>query len=702
MPHVSADDLDAAGAPAASADSPAGGPRAWLATVRAQPVAPWSAVSRPGVAAVVGLVLARAAFYAVKGAGFFQDDFHFVHDTRVFGWFGSVQGAHKLESRPGMWLHFNVLYGVAGDHPLVLFLLVTLLNAAAAVLLYVLLVRVLPVRRAALAVALVWVALPNHTTITVWGAASQALVAVLLLLLGLLLVTSGRPVGAALALAGSVLCYQVTIPIAVVGALLLPSARPLRERARLGVVAAVGAATLWLITHPTYPTELRVPNVVVLWSAHFGTGLFGTVGPSPWLRWGVAVAVLVGVVVSVVAWVLGTRRWTDGPPLVLAGLAVWVLGLVYLVSTPDFVSVGDYGWVDRLYAASSLGSAMVLVGLGQLVWRHARAAAVAGAVALGVLCLYGQAVALTAWSDAGRDVVALMDELGRVADDPAETAFAVGPSLPPRNGVYAVETVSATYALFLAHGEGGGSVFIANGPNEFDYRVREEARVPIEWPAFLDVPTETLPSLGALGLVDQGPGGLYLDGWAVQPGSRGPADVEVHVDGGDEPWATITDADQPREDVDLVRGFGPDHGFAGVVTGPPLEEGEHEVCLRVAGVPGEPGEIGCAPVTIRTAPWVELVSAEAGPDGVHIVGWAIDPATADPTQVVASVDGAPEVDLGLVGNERGDVNGEHPGYGLYHGFDRVLPAGPDARQVCAVGVRPDGSRGRATCVDLAG
>ncbi len=82
--------------------------------------------------------------------------------------------------------------------------------------------------------------------------------------------------------------------------------------------------------------------------------------------------------------------------------------------------------------------------------------------------------------------------------------------------------------------------------------------------------------------------------------------------------------------------------------------------------------------------------------------WSPGTATADPTQVVASVDGGPEVDFGLVANERGDVNEAHPGYGLFHGFDRVLPAGPGPHQVCAVGVRPDGSRGRATCVDVAG
>ena len=701
MPNASADELDA-DAGAAAGVAPEGGPRAWLAALRDAPVAPWSAVSRGGVAAIVGLVLARAAFYAIRGAGFFQDDFHFVYDTQVHGWFGSVQGAHKLESRPGMWLHFNVLYGLAGDHPLVLFALVTLLNAVAAVLVYVLLVRVLPVRRAALAVALVWVALANHTTITVWGAASQALMAVLLLLAGLLLVSAGRPVPAALVLAGSVLCYQVTIPLAVVGALVVPAAPALRERARLGIVGAVGLATLWLIAHPTYPTQLRVPNPVVLWSAHFGTGLFGSLGPSPWLRWGVAVAVLVGVVVAVAAWVRGTRRWSDGPPLVLTGLAVWGLGLVYLVSTPDFVTVGDHGWVDRLYAASSLGSAMVLVGIGQFVWRRSRSAAVAGAVGLGVLCVYGQAVALGAWSDAGRDVVALMAELGRVADDPANTSFAVGPSLPPRDGVVALETVSATYALFLAHGDGEGSVFIANGYDEFTFRVREEARVPIEWPAFLDVAPEALPTLGGLGVVDQGPGGLYLDGWAVQPGGRGPADVEVVVDDGDAPWATMTGVDLPRPDVDAVRGFGPDHGFARVVTGPSLPEGDHQVCLRVAGVPGDAAEIPCRWVTIRSEPWVEIVSAESTGAGVRLIGWAIDPATADPTQVVASVDGAPEVDLGLVANERGDVNGQHPGYGPSHGFDRILPAGPDPQQVCAVAVRPDGSRGRATCVDVAG
>src|SRR5688572_13255562 len=75
------------------------------------------------VAALAGLVLARAAWYAVQGVNFVLDDWSLA-GYRHFN--GEMTDAF-LRSRPGAWAVNTALFAVADRHPLGLFGLVTAL-----------------------------------------------------------------------------------------------------------------------------------------------------------------------------------------------------------------------------------------------------------------------------------------------------------------------------------------------------------------------------------------------------------------------------------------------------------------------------------------------------------------------------------------------------------------------------------------------
>jgi hypothetical protein len=82
------------------------------------------------------------------------------------------------------------------------------------------------------------------------------------------------------------------------------------------------------------------------------------------------------------------------------------------------------------------------------------------------------------------------------------------------------------------------------------------------------------------------------------------------------------------------------------------------------------------------------VAEAAGPEKVHVGGWAIDQDTADPIPVHVYVDAAL---TGLTANvSRPDVGAAYPGYGNLHGFNAVITATPGPHQVCAYAINVKG------------
>ena len=432
--------------------------------------------TRWAVGALVVLVLARAAFYLLLGPGFVGDDWSLAGANDLDG----HQGHFILESRPGSWVVFTAVYRAAGLHPVALFALVTVGYLAVVLLLFVLLGRFFATATA-LFVTAVWVLAPTHNTITVWGATSNSLVGMTLALVGLLLLTRGRWLPAAIVMAASVLTYELATPLLLLAPLLLPApwqleppARVVRPIQRGLVFALVAAAAIWSATHSVYPATLSVPNPVVFWSAHFGSGLFATATAPALLRFALLAASAAGVVVCLVAWTRGDRGRESGPTLVLAGLAVMAVGAWVTVTLP----IASHGVADRLYAVSSVGAALVIVGLLRWLRGQGTTAGVAGVVGLVMVCVIGQAVSLRSWSEAGDDSVALLHYLDRHFDDAGSRNFVVGPRSPYRNGILGVSGGHAKWTLWVWFDTTAGGLRTADTPAEFAPRKGE---IVVDW-----------------------------------------------------------------------------------------------------------------------------------------------------------------------------------------------------------------------------
>lgn len=648
---------------------------------------------RPAVAigVLVALVLAKALYYARIGPALILDDWRLIYNTQLFGVMHTLEGSGDAASRPVAWVWFNVVYAIAGSSPMRLLVFVTLLNVAIVVLLYRVLTRT-TTPQIAVWVTGAWIVLPTHTALSVWGGVVQALLSIVLFLGGMLWLTRGRWVGAAVCFVGATLCYQVAIPLAVLAVLVLPVEGGMARRDRFKILAAVGAASLWVALHPTYPTSFQVPDVPLLWRAHFGTGLFASNGAPAAVRTGLAVLVLVAVVVSAVAWVRGRRTWDEGPSLVLLGVVVWVGGLLVLVSTPRWVQAGEFGLTDRVFGLSSVGSAMVLVGVLQALWRRARPAGVVWAGGLVGVCLLGQYVALHSWSAAGEDARAMLDHLQTVAVHPNATTFLVGPDYPGRNNVISLEADAVYFAHKIRYPPGNsGTVTFFNDA----YLPLVPDQVMVVWPDISDdLPQAFYAPIAGLDSVTASGQGLRVAGWALDRSTSEPIGVEIFVDGAPEPALTLDVADDPRPALVPRYGLGADHGFDEVVEDVVLSRGEHTVCVRGIvfhdGRRALPRLMQCGGVTVGAdpdqGPVGVLDSATADPDGIRVGGWAIDPLTPEPTGVSIHVDGADEP-YGVIARAdrpRPDLEDAYR-LGPDHGFNEVLvgpPLAPGRHEVC--------------------
>lgn len=437
---------------------------------------------RLAVLVLVGLVLARAALHLALGPGFVGDDWSLAGAMHLDG----HQGRFILESRPGTYLVFTAVYGIGGTHPVAVFAAVTALYLGVVLALHALLRRFLsPVT--ALVITGVWVLLPTHTTIAVWGATTNSLVGMTLALLGLLLLTHGRWAPATVAMVLSVLSYELSTPILLLGAIVLPAAwqrvpagRTVGRAPRAVAFLSVAAAAFWAATHSVYDEDfsLLVPNPVVYASAHYGSGLFASASVPALLRFGVLGVIAVVLTAAGVAWRRGERDRESGPGLVAIGLAVLVSGAWVAFVLP----IGSHGVVDRLYAVSTVGSAIALVGAYRYLRSFRPALAVAAAGALVAVCLAGQFVALRSWSDAGADAVALLRHIERQHPDAARQRFVVAPAPPYRNGVVGVSGGHGKWALWTWFDRRGGNLRIIEEGDEF---VAEDGEIVVTWPEVL-------------------------------------------------------------------------------------------------------------------------------------------------------------------------------------------------------------------------
>jgi hypothetical protein len=166
------------------------------------------------------------------------------------------------------------------------------------------------------------------------------------------------------------------------------------------------------------------------------------------------------------------------------------------------------------------------------------------------------------------------------------------------------------------------------------------------------------------------PTGFTVTGWALDPQVAAPVTIRVEIDG-----AVVTArADVPRPDIERVYpALGPRHGFHITV---PRGAGSPVVCLWAVNVgDGRDVSLGCQRITVRNAaPVGALDVVRAGPSGVTVSGWTLDPDTSAPNDAHVYIDG---VGASVVADQpRPDVAAVY-GLGERHGFThtRTLPRG---------------------------
>jgi hypothetical protein len=311
------------------------------------------------------------------------------------------------------------------------------LSTVAAVFLFVALRRFLSPGRA-LAVAAVWVLLPNHSTIDRWAAAMPALVSLVLLLAGIVLVgrsvDHGRSVAPAIAvMCASALCYEASLAPGGLALLAVPwlcGKRPTLRRL-IATESPLALTGVWMLANSQHTTGDFVgwfdfPRML---QAHLAAGISRPEG----LVVVVAIVGAVGVAMALARPIAPSLRSLPAETtwLVVAGFVVIVAGTLAFVRYP----IAPLNLGDRANVVASVGTALMWVGIGTVVWERRRTLGTAAAVIFAVVMLVGRVQRDVDYIDAGDDVVAILAALDRTHADRPPGEVVVGPHAVFHHGI---------------------------------------------------------------------------------------------------------------------------------------------------------------------------------------------------------------------------------------------------------------------------
>jgi hypothetical protein len=347
-----------------------------------------AALGRHPHAVIVTVVLVLAVPYAIAGPNFLADDWVFLRNARFDGVLGAA-GARQT-GRPGAIVIYDLTFGAIGAHPLLLYVVQVGLWVVAALAVYAALRAFFPVL-AALATTLVWLVVPNHSTLEMWASTSQALIALALLAVGVrgLARAADRDEWSwwsVVAIAAAIAFYEVTAAAALAAVVIVPLLRGWRPRwgTLIGGVAVVALPVVWRLANPSVygaPTGRMDYGTVIPNNLSLGLKAYSEPG-----RIVAALALAAGLWALVRVARAETRDQT-GPAerLAIAGLVIIGLGVAPLVG----FRTNFLGMEDRLTVVSGVGGAMVWTGAGWMVVNALRTsrAAVTAFVAVGAAVL---------------------------------------------------------------------------------------------------------------------------------------------------------------------------------------------------------------------------------------------------------------------------------------------------------------------------
>lgn len=373
--------------------------------------------------------------YAVMGPGYFREDWAWLRNARLDGaW--EAAGNELARARPLTGPVYAFLFGTLGSHPLAVYASLVALNAAAAVLLF-LIVREFVSHRVAFGAAVAWVVVPSHSSLRNWASTGHILLAVVVMLAGALLAVRAlrrnrQPWVGAAVLALSGLIYEATLPAAAVvliaGPLIL--GRRVRPASILPAALLVPVGAYAALNTEKRPAGLiRLGDVV---SSNFG---WGVTDSRFWLA--VQVVALVGITVALWRLVRALRageRPMAVDAVVAAGLVILVVGaLPYLWfgGDIDFVAQGD-----RANSISALGAAAVWASLASMAPGRWWLAVIAALCVVSLPTRFSQDAD---WAGTSDDVERALDLVDAALGSRRGGSVVVGPAPVSRGGVEGIE-----------------------------------------------------------------------------------------------------------------------------------------------------------------------------------------------------------------------------------------------------------------------
>jgi hypothetical protein len=426
---------------------------------------------RPAALVAVGATtLAFSIVYQVIGAQLIMDDWWTLRNARFDGVLATA-GTDQWYARPGAGALYALLFGGVGAHPAVYVLILAVLNAASAVLFLRLAQRFFG-PTVAIVATFVWIIVPNHLALEVWGSAINIVVSQVLAL-GALLLLSRAPVRgwrlavALVLLVAGCLCYEALVPLAGLAVIALPwiVMRRFDPLPTIAGVVAVGAAGVWQLVHVNPAKKIGGfegdPFVVLPANLGWGVTSFGVVSD---LLFALALA---GVIVALVRLAMPSLRPRTG----VGEWAVLVGVIIMFVGTLAFVRYGfePVGGGDRENYIAAFGGALVWGGFAEILVRLQVPRVALGVAAAVFLCLTlpTRFARLQLWHDAGTDGVAIASNVVRTYPQPPPM-IVVGPRVVYGNLTAYFENTMLEAAVQLQYGRDDVHVRLADTPADFD------------------------------------------------------------------------------------------------------------------------------------------------------------------------------------------------------------------------------------------
>jgi hypothetical protein len=354
----------------------------------------------------------------VSRLGFYSDDWAILADFHFKGVGSSLQ---TFAARPMQGLYLGALYKLFGLDPLGYHIVNTIVIGACVPLIYSLLLRLKIDRRSALATAILFVLLPQLSTVRVWYAAFQIPLSLLFALLSghamLSFRESGRTTWLAAAAATAVVsiaAYEIFAPMIFAAALALAWRYPKRNWFGIGLAALLmlAIAAKWLLTSrvpdPSFGKYINGLLQLVRWDydwrIDYGLNIFAALEVhfwstlEGWARMAAAPGPLAAAAAAMSVAVLTFWRLQGGgsdqaPPsaarLVVLGLAAFVLGHATFLIAPD-IMFSPTGIANRALVAAAIGVAVLIVAAFGLVRRPAVFATVMAVIAFLATCRIDQ------------------------------------------------------------------------------------------------------------------------------------------------------------------------------------------------------------------------------------------------------------------------------------------------------------------------